>query len=659
MRVGDSFRIVGLVQARGGAWVRVADAIGDFLRQTRESHPTLLTNMTGPFLALGRQDAVAVMDFTDLELGTRMFSACMSHVSEHTQGVARFSYITGFLWDWADPSPSEPDVPYCGLLLVKFADTDRYYSNVLITRQVHDCLWDCRSQVDGGSLGWELWGGFSWHECLGLVRADDYRTLLEVALRVNSLPDVVLATAIPLVERGPTNGRRTACLAGVEVLTRIGVGNASYRDGVMSLDNLAADARRRITHYGFGRYPLLAIGRWDATQSLIDFCAETERVGLGHHASELLFTGPSAAATAPVAPLADPDVAPDQSVRHRTAATRPTDFINESSIAHLKLLALRNHIALVEGNSPDPLMLLPPGLSKKVDTILQLHRERELTDEAVLYFISEIEAALIERTAGAALDPLENGGAPVWHVGGCQRLLLACERLLVACFRHYAEQELSGVQGIQLPMLLAFFDYNRGVPHRPLPPLEAVAAGSAVPIILRLPQMKYKPWLWPLAIGALAQHCEPPQHPDTIGGLRLSALAPVLPTHRVDNFVTRFVSRENYGRLLASDLHLHRPAGKDKILVNQRMEEYLIARLAALRARAESLSHYRQKTETARQWISSGEVKPGVLDTYDGLVGFLNGYLSLDERVRRRTRAFVSFVITLNKSGIPGERRTT
>jgi hypothetical protein len=81
--------------------------------------------------------------------------------------------------------------------------------------------------------------------------------------------------------------------------------------------------------------------------------------------------------------------------------------------------------------------------------------------------------------------------------------------------------------------------------------------------------------------------------------------------------------------------------------------------LATLRARAENLSDYRQRTETARKWIADGEVNPGVLETYDSLVGFLNGYLSLDESTRRRARAFASFVITLNKSGIRGERRTT
>jgi hypothetical protein len=46
--------------------------------------------------------------------------------------------------------------------------------------------------------------------------------------------------------------------------------------------------------------------------------------------------------------------------------------------------------------------MLPEGLADSIEQILHYHAEGQLSAQALLYFISEIQAAIVERTAGLA-----------------------------------------------------------------------------------------------------------------------------------------------------------------------------------------------------------------------------------------------------------------
>jgi hypothetical protein len=88
LRTGEFYRITGVVEAMPRQWEGVAAAVHRSLSEEQRRSSVPSGQLSGPFVALGRQDLVFIMRVTDLE----RFAFCTDASRRHGRPGSRLSH---------------------------------------------------------------------------------------------------------------------------------------------------------------------------------------------------------------------------------------------------------------------------------------------------------------------------------------------------------------------------------------------------------------------------------------------------------------------------------------------------------------------------------------------------------------------------------------
>jgi len=165
--------------------------------------------------------------------------------------------------------------------------------------------------------------------------------------------------------------------------------------------------------------------------------------------------------------------------------------------------------------------------------------------------------------------------------------------------------------------------------------------------------MKYKPWLWPIGIGALAEVMQPLSH---FARPRLLDISDIhsgrVSVFDMDEIAARFVTRRHLKAVLAEQLHAY-SSERGVSWINPYVMNYVSARSGLVTCISRDKPSLMAAASAVAEQLRRGEILHNVADTYDNLLAFLNGYLLMTVDEKRSAPAFGSFVISLNKSSIP------
>jgi hypothetical protein len=398
---------------------------------------------------------------------------------------------------------------------------------------------------------------------------------------------------------------------------------------------------------GFGKYQYLIRTTPATTADLVTMLRSiSAQTGVGHHSTELF---------EPVQPRLSVDNPrlPEPPVLRDTTPPSASPVTDVRTPPERKLRALQRSIITLR-NTPHFDNMIPQDLPDSLDRILSLYEDGELQRSALLYFISEIQDALDERIAGAELDPMEPLPPILRHAAGVQRLISACETMLALAYEFSTDQMFNDARNplatdVKTPIILCFFDYNPAAPPRPPPDFHTHAAAAQLPIVVRMPLLRYKPWLWPLGLASLAEFVVPRlTSPASRPPLGIES-AP-LSTLEIDRFVDRFmfITRANYAELLSHHLNVVAPDGDTGYIVRRLGEKYIQRRIGNLAGAAERVDPHLIDKYSA--YLRKGAVIGSLGVDYVHFTAFLNAYAALPPAERMSARCTSSFVMSLNKT---------
>lgn len=649
--IGESFWIFGLLQIRHRKWRQALDVIERYLREELSRGRNHITSVVGPTLLLGRQDLMVALKCSNLEYGVRVFYDAVDAMVSAAVPLGGFAYSISF--DWTASTADIANQPI-GLVLTKFKKSVDYEGEKLITAGVLDRLNDQLSQRSTSNAAeMQVFGGLSWHELVILTYADSYEVLYDISGILHADDRVATVSAIPLIPFDfATKSVFHMALSPFRAVSRIAVQGGRALDAPPHFPSA-------LYFRALGQHCIHRVSQpSDSTQLIKDSDRLGEECGAIHYATELvrplktdareLNSGNTPAS-----------VAPPSGPRLRFADHR------DSATSLRKLHALRTQIEMMQTTPPYD-TLIPTGLVSAVNNIERVYEDGALSQTALLYFVSEIRAALLERTTGAGIDAADPLGPPIWSGGGAQRMLLACERLLSLCVQFYPETQrlLPGGrrEAPPTPVILAFFDYNEGAPPRPHADSRDISAERMLPLVIRLPMMKFKPWLWPLGIATLAEFLlwKVNVSAPVARLVDLGAIDGSPDQLAIDDFVGEFVSGRSYRRAIVehSQVVISRAAGTVTIresALTRVMQRPLSSKAAQLLSEAAIAS----RRDEIRNSLLSGAFVSGFGKTRADLVAFLDAYLGLDEEHRRRPKVMSAFILSLNKCGLPARKQVT
>ena len=653
------FRVLVILQTRAGLWQDVSRACEKYFDIVRTDARAIVIDAVGPLVSIGRPDVVFLLRVRNLERGVRLAYDCTDFIAAHTSGVSNFVYSLGYSWgNEDDTNPLAFDHPIAGLIMVKYNQSASVFLGRMIIDDIHSTM---VVEAPKHEANWDYWGGLSWHEGLCLIGANHYSSLFSLATTIRSDKRVSEATVIPLFPWDHSATGTAIGIAPIRVVTRTNIDRTAI--GGTSIQALSLPPKLRDASCRLSLHPrplLLEYCPKDSIEFYEYLAAINDSPLLLEHSSEFVVDHTSEI---------DLDAMPSAPKNPAGAMPPPVDresltsILSEHSVCLLKLRGVASKVRIMLGaGSIEP--MIPKGLLKGIDNIETLYRAGRIPEQTLLYYVSEIQAALDERSTGIQVNPGEALEQSPRRAGGYQRLLLACERLLQGAYYHWAKENIGNhgydTDNIMIPVIFTFFEYNEHSPPRPAPIAPEIALGQSLPLVIRLPMMKYKPWMWPIGIGVLGKFVSSFELPSTTASHGSNAT-----TSRVDDFVGRFVTLRNYKLVLAEQLNLLRPTGQvpESPLVidptatydvNSEVLRYLRDRLSDVVCRA-SDTFVPEDVVGIQDSLLSGRVLSNVYDSPKDFTTFLNSYLSLDGRAKASAAAMTAFVMSLNKSPLPFE----
>ncbi len=312
--------------------------------------------------------------------------------------------------------------------------------------------------------------------------------------------------------------------------------------------------------------------------------------------------------------------------------------LESKPIAHRKLAAVLTDMAILRNNEEFK-YIIPEKLFLFVSNLLDTGG---LSDKTVQYYSSEIESILTERLAGGLHEVILGKDAGFFSKrNSYQRLLLACESLIETCYELYCSEVLVPDN----KSIYVFFDYgsrlSTEIPYEILKEKNRIQ----IPLIIRLRQLKYKPWLWMTALKELAKliysHDKIEEYLQVaLGGDKIESFKYTLLRH--------FLTQSNFSKLLLEHKQAYRKTSYNKYVVSTKTLnecDEIIESLPNIEYIVDKYFNESMFFEFCEMFKMGGLCFN--LRNKQCFLNFVNAYYSLELSVKYSPKAFLSFVISL------------
>lgn len=658
MRVGNEFAVTSLIQCAPRMIQDSMHIVEEMLSYSSEVPGVSgVTSFDGPYITLGQHDLFLQIYGTRVDAMMRSFYAMIDTLLGFSDLYVR-DFVKTIGFTWLDPAADDivQELPPVAHMFVKYRlplESSAHHDSLIVDRirqvtrrwiQEHQPSIECR-----------LFGHFSWHETSVAVYGGSYSDACKIRDEILSIRQVWDVTVIPfLVEAndgacsGLSSGHSAAYPVYLETLlkgdySRIHTPTGDGKVRIQAVNTLGPFGRR-VRYKCSSAAEAVSVLRALSCDPYVQGVAsmvEAGRVdprGLRPDAKHKQAELPPRPKYADVASSLGKRI--DHLCAHRTIVAR-------------KFEATKTQISVVR-SSAQYRYVVPKVLEEAIDLLLK----EDIDEEVLEFYFREIRQSLQQRLAGSGLGGNCGNAVGIFErFGGYQEFALACESLLIRCYRYFVMARFeTDLDKVGSPIFLVSFDY--GLHYWTGTPSEVYKVGIQhnLPIVVRLPLVKYRPYLWINGLRELANWIFCLYQASSVEDkLFLDRETNRALERFADTLVCSFISKKHYARLLGEQLGLWEPAGKNRARMDCVVFRELQNRLDGISARSwmkfgisegRSEREIVDKAEHYRRAMCDGRLILDVMSASD-FVCFLNAYYGLERAIQASPKAFSSFIASL------------